>query len=187
MVYHRHSFIHSLSIWIVLYGMSGIMESAYILSGSGQSAVSILFWGVAIFSQCNCWGAYNSAASHSALYFLSHSPSWPVFLTLEELETLWFGMNPMVHRWSLMCTNHIDMTAHTPAFLPSQVPLIYMCSAAQLGIVTYHTLWRNASRTVTHSCINWAHDYLTSVIKQKIFAPCYWLPHRHVCVVNGVN
>ena len=30
---------------------------------------------------------------------------------------------------------------HTPQpFLPSQVPLIYMWSATQLGIVTYHTL-----------------------------------------------
>ena len=37
-------------------------------------------------------------------------------LILEELEALWLGVNLMVHRWSLMCTNHIDITAHTPAF-----------------------------------------------------------------------
>ena len=37
-------------------------------------------------------------------------------LILEELEALWLGVNLMVHRWSLMCANHIDMTAHTPAF-----------------------------------------------------------------------
>ena len=37
-------------------------------------------------------------------------------LILEELEALWLGANLMVHRWSLMCTNHIDMTAHTHAF-----------------------------------------------------------------------
>ena len=37
-------------------------------------------------------------------------------LVLEELEALWLGTNLMVHRWSLMCANHIDMIAHTPAF-----------------------------------------------------------------------
>ena len=34
----------------------------------------------------------------------------------DELEAPWLGVNLMVHRWSLMCTNQIDMTAHTPAF-----------------------------------------------------------------------
>ena len=29
---------------------------------------------------------------------------------------------------------------------------------------------------VTHPCINWAHDCLTSVIKRKTFAPCYVSP-----------
>ena len=61
-------------------------------------------------------------------------------LILEELETPQLGVNLMAHRWSLMCTNHIDMTAHTPAFLLSQVPLVYMWSAAQLGLVMYHTM-----------------------------------------------
>ena len=31
---------------------------------------------------------------------------------------------------------------------------------------------------VTHPCINWAHDCLTSVIKCKMFTPCYVSPHR---------
>ena len=61
-------------------------------------------------------------------------------LILEELEALWLGTNLTVHRWSLMCTNHIDMTEHTLAFLPSQVPLIYMWSTAQLGLVKNHTM-----------------------------------------------
>ena len=62
-------------------------------------------------------------------------------LVLEELEALWLGTNPMVHRWSLMCTNHIDMTAHTPAFFTkSGTAHIYMWSAAQLGLVMYHTM-----------------------------------------------
>ena len=38
------------------------------------------------------------------------------------------------------------------------------------------TLWSNAGRTVTHPCINQAHDCLTSVIKRKTFAPCYVSP-----------
>ena len=37
-------------------------------------------------------------------------------LILEELEALWLGMNLIVHRQSLMCTNDIDMTAHSSAF-----------------------------------------------------------------------
>ena len=62
-------------------------------------------------------------------------------LILEELEALQLGENLMVHRWSLMCTNHIDMTAYTPAFF-NQVgyPHIYMWSAAQLGLVMYYTM-----------------------------------------------
>ena len=61
-------------------------------------------------------------------------------LILKELEALWLGVNLMVHRQSLMCANHIDMTAHVPVFLTSWEPLIYMWSAAQLGLVTCHTM-----------------------------------------------
>ena len=35
---------------------------------------------------------------------------------LDTLEALQLGTNLIVHRWSLMCTNHIDVTAHIPAF-----------------------------------------------------------------------
>ena len=58
----------------------------------------------------------------------------------EDLEALQLCMNLTVHMWSLMCTNYIDMTAHTLAFLPNWVPLVYMWSAAQLGLVAYHTM-----------------------------------------------
>ena len=132
-------------------------------------------------------GEYTAVLPHIVHSTLSHFPSHPVYLTLEELETLWFGVSLMVCRWPLMCTNHIDMTAHTPAFLSSWVRLvyiyiyiyIYMCvcvcvSAAQMGIVTYHTLWNNAYRMVTHPCINWAYDSLISMIKHKTFSPCYY-------------
>ena len=50
------------------------------------------------------------------------------------------GHIPMVHTCSLMCTNHMKMMAHTPAFLLSWVPLVYKWSTAQLDIVRYHTL-----------------------------------------------
>ena len=68
-----------------------------------------------------------------------------------------------------------DSTSHS-LFILSQIPVVYMWSAAQLGIVMYHTLWSNAVRMVTHPCINQAHDCLTSVIKCKMFAP-YYVPH----------
>ena len=58
----------------------------------------------------------------------------------EELEALWLGMNPMVHRWSLMCTNHTDMTAHTPAFFTKLgTTCIYVeCSTAGPSHVSHY-------------------------------------------------
>ena len=75
------------------------------------------------------------------------------------------GYIPMVHMCSLMCTNHIDMTAHTPAsFTQSGTTCIYMEHGTAGHSLISH-LWSNASRTVTHPCINKAHDCLTSAIK----------------------
>ena len=53
-------------------------------------------------------------------------------LVLEELEALWWAANLMVHKWTLMCANHIDMIAHTPAFFTkSDTTHIYVeCSTA---------------------------------------------------------
>ena len=61
-------------------------------------------------------------------------------LVLEELEALWLGMNPMVHRWSLMCANHIDMIAHTPAFFTeSGTTHIYVeCSTAGPSHISHY-------------------------------------------------
>ena len=88
-----------------------------ILSGSGQSAVLILFWGGATSSHLNSLGSIQWCCLTWCTLLCSHSPSWLVFyLTLEELEILQLGMNSTVHRWSLMCTSCIEMTAHTPAF-----------------------------------------------------------------------
>ena len=79
----------------------------------------------------------------------------------------------MDHTCSLMCTNHRDMTAHTPDFLTkSGTNHIYVeHSTARHSLISH--LWSNASRTVTHPFINWDHDCLTSVIKHKMFVPCY--------------
>ena len=49
----------------------------------------------------------------------------------------------------------------------------YICGVQHSWAQSCITLWSNASRTVTHPCINRARDCLTSVIKHKTFAPCY--------------
>ena len=49
----------------------------------------------------------------------------------------------------------------------------YICGVQHCCAKSCITLWSNARRMVTHPCINWAHDCLTSVIKHKMFAPCY--------------
>ena len=60
-------------------------------------------------------------------------------LILEELEAL-LGVNLMVHRWPLMCTNHIGMTAHTPAFFTeSGTTGIYVeCSTAGPSYISHY-------------------------------------------------
>ena len=49
-------------------------------------------------------------------------------------------MNPTVHRWSLMCANHIDMIAHTPAFFTESGTIhIYVeCSTAGPSHVSHY-------------------------------------------------
>ena len=87
------------------------------------------------------WGAYRGAASYSALTLIIHSPSLPTSaLSLEELEALWLGANLMVHRWPLMCANHIDMIEHTPAFFTKLgTTRIYVeCSTAGPSHVSHY-------------------------------------------------
>ena len=54
----------------------------------------------------------------------------------------------------------------------------YICGVQHSWAQSCITLWSNASRMVTHPCINWARDCLTSVIKCKTFAPCYVSPYK---------
>ena len=78
-----------------------------------------------------------------------------------------------VHTCSLMCTNHINMTAHTPVLFTELGTTLYIyveCSTDWHSHISH--LWSNASRMVSHPCINWARDGLTSVIKRKPFTPC---------------
>ena len=87
------------------------------------------------------WGAYKDAASHGTLTFKPLAITTCLSLVLEELEALWLGVNLMVHRWSLMCTNHIDMIAHTPAFFftESGTTHIYVeCSTAGPSLVSHY-------------------------------------------------
>ena len=75
------------------------------------------FWGGATSSHLNSLGSIQGCC----LIWRTHLIKPLTIITclslvLEELETLWLGMNPTVHGWSLMCINHIDMIAHTPAF-----------------------------------------------------------------------
>ena len=61
-------------------------------------------------------------------------------LILEEVEALWLGTNLTVHRWSLMCTNHIDMTANTPDFFTELGTTCIYVEWSTAGLVTCHTM-----------------------------------------------
>ena len=91
-------------------------------------------------------------------------------------RSMMVGHIPTVHTCSFMGTNHKDMTAHVPAFFTElDTTHIYVeYSTAGHSLISH--LWSNASSTVTHPCINQAHDCLTSVIRHKTFAPCYVSP-----------
>ena len=107
---------HHWAFGIAFYGMPGIMEN---------TLQFIWFWPISCVNPIlrgshllpsQFPGKHTAMLPHMVHSTLRHLLSWPVYLTLEELETLWLGVNLMVNRWCLMCTNHIDMTAHTPAF-----------------------------------------------------------------------
>ena len=67
----------------------------------------------------------------------------------------------MDHTYYLMCTNHRDMTAHTPDFLTDAgTTQIYVEHSTARHILISH-IWSNAGRMVTHPCTNRAYDCLT--------------------------
>ena len=118
------------------------------------------------------WAAYSSTASHSALHF-------KLYAIMTNLPYTGRVRNPVVG-CETNCSQ-VVFNVHQSHRHDSTHPSLfykvgyhsYMWSAAQLCIVTYHTLWSNTGRMVTHPCINHAHDCLTSVIKCEMFAPCY--------------
>ena len=67
------------------------------------------------------WGAYRSASlmCHRSSFFTSlqccHSHTHSHMVIVDRSMVV--GHVPMVHTCSFMCTNHIDMIAHTLAFL----------------------------------------------------------------------
>ena len=99
------------------------------------------FWGGATYSHLNSlgWIQWCCLTQHTQLvkpFAIMTSLS----LILQELEVLWLGTNLTVHRWSLMWTNHIDMTAHTPAFFTKLgTTRIYMecCTAGPSHVSHY--------------------------------------------------
>ena len=201
--WHIHQSINHWTFGIVSYGMPVIMESTlqFYLVLANQLCQSY-FWGGATSIHLNSLGSIQWCCLTQYTLLLSHSPARPIFyLTLEELETLWLGMNLTVHRWSLMSTCHIDMTAHTPAFLLSWVPFIGMHGVHILPKdVTKQANWQYWDsnpwcldsvshvlstqpshhgshlgiapvRMVTHPSTNQAHDCLTLVIYHGMPTP----------------
>ena len=63
----------------------------------------------------------------------------------------------------------------------------YICGVKHSWAQSCITLWSNASRMVTHPCINGARDCLTSVIKCKTFAPCYLSPQIWMNIAVSAN
>ena len=119
------------------------------------------------------WGSVSLYLPSETCIYIFHT------LSLSYLvgRTMMVGHIPVVCTHSLMSTNHIDMTAHIPAFLSKLgTTHIYMDHSTAWQSLISH-LWSNASRTVTHQCISMANDCLTSVIKHKTFAPCHVSPH----------
>ena len=146
------------------------LTSSFWLRPSSLFLPFLYIKGGATSSQINSLGSIQVCHLmwHSASLYLPSEPCIYTFDTLTHSYLVGRSMVVGIFRWStcsLMCTNQIDMTAHTPAFF------------TKLGTTAGHNLishlWNNAGRMVTHPYINWAHDCLTSVIKHKTFAPCY--------------
>ena len=77
-----------------------------------------------------------------------------------------------------MCQSHRHDSTHPSLFTELATTRIYVeCSTAGTSHISHYGTM--PSRTVTHTCISWTHDCLTSVIKHKTFAPCYVSPHKY--------
>ena len=103
-----------------------------------------LYWGGATSSQINSLGSIHVCHLmwHIASLYLPSEPHIYSFHLLTHSYLVGRSMVvwyiPMIHTCSLMCTNHIDMTAHSS--LSYWVRYHSYTYAAQLGIVMYLTL-----------------------------------------------
>ena len=85
-------------------------------TGSGQPALSIQFLRGTNSSYLNSLGSIPwCCLTWHTQPVKPFTIMTSLSLILEELEALLLGANLTVQRWSLMCINHIDMAAHTPA------------------------------------------------------------------------
>ena len=137
------------------------------------------FWGGAISSHLSSLGSIQGCC----LTWCTHLVKPLAIITclslvLEELEALWLSMNPMV--FNVHQSHRHDSTY--PSLFYWVGYHLYICGVQHTWAYSHITLWSNAGRMVTHPCINWAHDCLTSVIKHKMFAPCYVSQHTDVHV-----
>ena len=120
------------------------------------------------------WGAYSSAS------LTWHTPL-QLFVIMTSSPYTKRVRNPIVRHEShgpLMVFNvhqsHRHDT-HTQGFFTNS-GTTSICGVQHSLTYSYITLWSNACRKVTHPCISWSHDCLTSVITRKTFAPCYVSP-----------
>ena len=91
------------------------------------------------------------------------------------------GHVPMDHTCSFMCTSHIEMTAHIPAFLWVGEHYGNLLYAHMTYVMAEHTRCQShplaatsMSQMVTHPSTNQAQSHLTSVIRLWIVTPCQW-------------
>ena len=71
-----------------------------------------------------------------------------------------------------MCTNYIDMTAHTPVFFTESCTIHIYVEHNTAG----HGHRSPRAMQITHLGFNWIHNCLTSVIECKTLAICHVPP-----------
>ena len=158
-------------------------SNQFILAKASSFLVIPLYWGGAKSSQITSLGSIQVCHLmwSSAFLYLSSEPHIYSFHSPINLylvgQSMVVGHTPMVHTCSSnVHQSHRHDSTHPGLFLPSQVTshLYVECNTARHSNISH--LWSNASRMVTHPCINKAYDCITSVIKHKTLTSCYVSP-----------
>ena len=127
-------------------------------------------------------GAYRSATSYGigppSICLHSHTFYSFHILTHSYLvgRSMVVGHIPMVHTFFNVHQSHRSDSTHPSLFYRVGYHSYIYMEHSTAGYIHISHFWSNASRKVTHPCINWAHDCLTSVIKRKTFVPCHVSP-----------